>query len=156
MQMKKVKVKGFGKEVNIISRSKRFLRFLTPPDIPRTFDVRSKVFKNWDGSDEGVVTRRTNPSKFHEDFASGKSHSAPSPPLPFIFLKSQSTPRAYSYAFIWFLPKCFRLFHSSILWLTQAIPVLASFIILEDPIKIWISFETARHSWIVWHGLKHC
>ena len=152
MQMKKVKVKGFGKEVIIISRSKRFPRILTPPDIPRTFDVRSKVFKNWDGSDEGVVTRRTNPSKFHEDFASGKSHSARLLLCAIHILKSQSTPRA----FIWFLPKCFRLFHSSILWLTQAIPVLASFIILEDPIKIWISFETAQHSWIVWHDLKHC
>ena len=92
------------------------------PQIPfHTHAGRSKVFKNWDGSDGRVVPQPTNPSKFRRDFASGKSHSAP---LPHLLLsihirRLKAPPCIHSIPFL-----LLHSFHSSIHWLTQSILVL--------------------------------
>ena len=97
---------------------------------------RSKVFKNWDGSDRRVVPQPTNPSKFRRDFASGKSHSAPLPPLssfPFIFGVSK-----HPHAFIPFHSySCILFIHPFIGWPG---PFRFCTFILENPIKIWNFF----------------
>ena len=124
-----------------VNPSRKFHRFL----IPRTSDGRSKVFKNWDGSDGWVVTPRTNPSKFRRDFASGKSHSA-----SLLLFHSYSTSQR--------LLSCIHsILTAAMFWTSTFIHSLPSwpspfrfwtFSLLEDPIKIWNFFRGAseRHS----------
>ena len=113
------------------------------PQIPfHTHAGRSKVFKNWYGSDGRVVPQPTNPSKFRRDFASGKSHSAPLPPPPsppfHSYSASQSTPM---HSFHSILTPAFFSFIHSLVDPVHSGSALSSWKIQS---KYGISFESER------------